>query len=138
MPTRKVGVYLKDEWIAPKAVAFINDYLENFATKAYARNVRGKTAKDSLTLVDDLIVKGKRRADVKNAVTATLLAGKDPTTTSLAWAYYEIARHPYVFEKMKEEVKEQYVSFPRSMNTADNVLLVSDSRDYLRCLIFTN
>ncbi|KAI9046092.1 cytochrome P450 [Aspergillus affinis] len=108
----KVGVYLKDEWIAPKAVAFIDNYLENFATKAYARNVRGKTAKDSLTLVDDLIVKGKRRADIKNAVTATLLAGKDPTTTSLAWAYYEIARHPYVFEKMREEVRD-HIGFER-------------------------
>lgn len=98
---------MKDEWIAPNAVAFINNYLENFATKAYARNVRGKTAKDSLTLVDDLIVKGKRRADIKNAVTATLLAGKDPTTTTVAWAFYEIARHPDVFEKIQEEVKEQ-------------------------------
>lgn len=101
----KVGVYLKDDWLAPKATKEIVNYLDNFADKAFARPVTGKP----FTLVDDLIKQGKSRAVIKNAVTATLLAGKDPTTTTMAWMYYEIARHPYVFEKMKAEVKEKYV-----------------------------
>ncbi|OXV12130.1 hypothetical protein Egran_00106 [Elaphomyces granulatus] len=102
----KVGVYIKDDWLAPKATKEIDTYLDNFADKAFARNVQEKLTQDPVTLVDDLIRKGRSRQDVKNAVTATLLAGKDPTTTAMAWAYYEIARHPEVFTKMKAEVKE--------------------------------
>jgi cytochrome P450 len=99
-------LYLRDDWIAPAATKFIDTYLDTFADHAYARKAAHGPTRD-LTLIDDLIQRGKSRADVKNAVCATLLAGKDPTTTTLAWAYYELARHPDVFTKMKAEVNEQ-------------------------------
>ncbi|KAF2875792.1 cytochrome P450 [Massariosphaeria phaeospora] len=96
------GVYLRDDWLAPRATREIDNYLNAFADKAYSRKAEGH----SPTLVDDLILKGKPRGNVKNAVISTLLAGKDPTTTTLAWAYYETARHPAVFKRMKAEVEE--------------------------------
>lgn len=92
--------------MAPKATREIDTYLDSFADRAFAVNT-DKKSPQSLTLIDDLIRKGKTRQDVKNAVTATLLAGKDPTTTTMAWMYYEIARHPDVFAKMKAEVENQ-------------------------------
>jgi cytochrome P450 len=98
----KVGVYIQDDWLAPSATRYIDEFLDAFADKAFARKVDGNSA----TLVDDLIQKGRSRADVKNAVTAVLLAGKDPTVTTLGWAYYEIARHPAVFQRMRAEVEE--------------------------------
>lgn len=98
-----VGVYLRDDWLAPRATREIDRYLNQFADEAFSRTYRG----DQPCLIEDLIRKGKDRGDVKNAVISTLLAGKDPTTTTLAWAYYEIARHPHVFAKMKAEVEEQ-------------------------------
>ena len=42
-------------------------------------------------------------------MTSTLLAGKDPSTTTMAFGFYEIASHPHVFARMKAEVQEQYV-----------------------------
>ncbi|KAH8698215.1 cytochrome P450 [Phaeosphaeriaceae sp. PMI808] len=101
----KAGLYLRDDWIAPSATKFIDRYLDAFADHAYAREADLGHTKD-LTLIGDMIQRGKSRADVKNAVCAILLAGKDPTTTTLAWAYYELAKHPEVFAKMKAEVKE--------------------------------
>lgn len=98
-----VGVYLRDDWLAPRATREIDRYLDQFVDKASARKYSG----DQPCLIDDLIRKGKGRGNIKNAVISTLLAGKDPSTTTLAWAYYEIARHPHVFAKMKAEVKEQ-------------------------------
>lgn len=97
-----VGVYLRDDWLAPRATREIDRYLDQFVDKASARKYSG----DQPCLIDDLIRKGKGRGSIKNAVISTLLAGKDPSTTTLAWAYYEIARHPHVFAKMKAEVKE--------------------------------
>jgi cytochrome P450 len=92
--------------LAPKATKEIQNYLNSFADRAFAKNFGEKSSQETLTLIGDLIQKGKSRKDVKNAVTATLLAGKDPTTTTMAWGYYEIARHPEVFTKMKAEVEE--------------------------------
>ena len=102
----KVGVYLDDKWIAPQAVKFIDDYQDAFADKAFARASKNPVP-GSICLIDDLVQRGKSREDIKNAVTSTLLAGKDPSTTTMAFGFYEIARHPDVYAKMKAEVKEQ-------------------------------
>ena len=102
----KVGVYLDDKWIAPQAVKFIDDYQDAFADKAFARASKNAVP-GSICLIDDLVQKGKKREDIKNAVTSTLLAGKDPSTTTMAFGFYEIARHPDVYAKMKAEVEEQ-------------------------------
>lgn len=102
----KVGVYLNDAWIAPRAVKFIDDYQDAFASKAFARTGKS-SARGSDCLIDDLIRKGKQREDIKNAVTSILLAGKDPSTTTMAFGFYEIARHPHVYARMKAEVEEQ-------------------------------
>ena len=102
----KVGVYLDDKWIAPEAVKFIDGYQDAFADKAFARASKNPVSGPTC-LIDDLAQKGKTRADIKNAVTSTLLAGKDPSTTTMAFGLYEIARHPDVYAKMKAEVEEQ-------------------------------
>ena len=100
----RVGVLLDDKYIAPQAVRFVDQYQNSMADKAFSRT--GDTTASSVCLIDDLIRKGKKREDIKNAVTSTLLAGKDPTATSLAFAIYEIARRPDVFAKMKTEVEQ--------------------------------
>lgn len=103
----KVGVWLDDKWIAPAAVKFIDEYQDAFADKAYARALQGPPAGGEYCLIDDLVDKGKDRSSVKNAVTATLLAAKDPSVTTMAFAFYEIAKRPAVYAKMRGEVKQQ-------------------------------
>ncbi|KAK5997935.1 Cytochrome P450 monooxygenase ascH [Cladobotryum mycophilum] len=107
----KVGVWLDDKWLAPRAVQFIDDYQDAFADKAYARTGENP-ASGSVCLIDDLIRKGKSRYDIKNAVTSTLLAAKDPSTTTMAFGFYEIAKRPHVFAKMKAEV-EEHIGYDR-------------------------
>jgi cytochrome P450 len=100
-----VGVWLNDKWLAPQAVRYIQDYQNAMADKAFLRT--GDSTASSGCLIDDLIRQGKSRQDVRNAVTSTLSAGKDPAATTLAFAVYEIAKRPDVFSKMKAEVAEQ-------------------------------
>jgi cytochrome P450 len=101
-----LGAYLNDNWIVPKEVKFIDDFQDAFAGKAFARADKAPAA-GQLNLIDDLIQKGKDRAAIKNAATSVLLAGKDPGVTTITAAFYEIARHPEVFAKIKAEVEEQ-------------------------------
>ncbi|KOS22570.1 Cytochrome P450 52A4 [Escovopsis weberi] len=64
----KVGVWLDDRWLAPRAVKFIDKYQDAFADKAFARTGENPTS-GTACLIDDLIIKGKSRNDIKNAVT---------------------------------------------------------------------
>lgn len=101
----RVGVWLNDKYLAPQAVGFLQDYQNTMADKAFLRT--GDKAAASTCLIDDLIRQGKSRRDIRNAVTSTLSAGKDPCATALAFAVYEVAKRSDVFAKMKDEVKEQ-------------------------------
>lgn len=103
----KVGVWLNDKYLAPRAVRFVQKYQDTMASKAFLRTVDAKSS--SNCLIDNLVRQGKSRADIRNAVTSTLSAGKDPCATALAYAIYEIARNPHVFARMKKEVDQQQV-----------------------------
>lgn len=102
----KVGVMLDVKYLAPRAVKFIDDYQDAMADKAFSRS-GDASASGNICLIDDLISKGKTRLDIKNAVSSTLLAGKDPSATTLAFAFYEVAKRPHVFAKMQAEVEQQ-------------------------------
>ncbi|RYP30872.1 hypothetical protein DL767_006004 [Monosporascus sp. MG133] len=104
----KVGVWLDDKYLAPRAVRFIQDYQNTMADRAFLRT--GDPAASSTCFIDDLIRQGKSRRDIRNAVTSTLSAGKDPSATTIAFAFYEIAKRPHVFAKMKAEVEEHIAS----------------------------
>lgn len=111
----QLGVLLDVKWLAPSAVKFIDDYQDAMADKAFSRS--GDSQPDgSICLIDDLISKGKTRRDVKNAVTSTLLAGKDPSATTMGFAFYEVAKRPHVFAKMKAEVEAKYVRLSESFS----------------------
>lgn len=101
----KVGVWLDDKYLAPEAVKFIDDYQNTMTDKALSRSAY--VTDSSSCLIDDLIRQGKSRKVINNAVISALTAGKDPTSTTLAFAFYEIAKRPDVFAKMKAEVEEQ-------------------------------
>ncbi|KAF2257924.1 cytochrome P450 [Lojkania enalia] len=104
----RVGVWLDDKYLAPQAVRYLQNYQNTMADKAFLRT--GDSTASSTCLIDDLIRQGKSRKDIRNAVTSTLSAGKDPCATALAFAIYEIAKRPHVFTKMKAEVEEHIVS----------------------------
>ena len=101
----KPGVLLDDKFLAPQAVRFLQDYQDTMADKAFVR--MADSATKSTCFIDDLIRQGKSRKDIRNVVTSTLSAGKDPCATTLAFAIYEIAKRPHVYAKMKAEVAEQ-------------------------------
>lgn len=100
----KVGVWLNDKYLAPRAVKCVRDYQNTIADKAFLR--AGDPVSAPTCLIDDLIRQGKSHRDIRNAVTSILSAGKDPAATALAFAFYEIAKRPDVFRKMKAEVEE--------------------------------
>ncbi|KEY68602.1 hypothetical protein S7711_05784 [Stachybotrys chartarum IBT 7711] len=113
----KVGVLMDVKYFAPRAVKFIDDYQDAMTNKAFSRS-GDVSASGSICLIDDMIARGKNRHDIKNAVSSILLAGKDPSATTLAFAFYEVAKRPEVFARMQAEVQE-HIGFERLPSIAD-------------------
>ncbi|KFX86186.1 hypothetical protein O988_09724, partial [Pseudogymnoascus sp. VKM F-3808] len=44
------------------------------------------------------------RKMLRDQLTAVLLAGRDTTASTLSWTFYELARHPAVFQKLRREI----------------------------------
>lgn len=41
---------------------------------------------------------------LRDQLTAILIAGRDTTAGTLSWTFYQLARHPEVFQKLRKEV----------------------------------
>ncbi|KFY87560.1 hypothetical protein V500_06893 [Pseudogymnoascus sp. VKM F-4518 (FW-2643)] len=44
------------------------------------------------------------RKMLRDQLTAVLLAGRDTTASTLSWTFYELARHPAAFKKLRQEI----------------------------------
>ncbi|ESZ95572.1 putative Cytochrome 52A4 [Sclerotinia borealis F-4128] len=90
------GLKVINEFVTP----FIEDTLrlspEELATKT-------KT-EEGYTFLHALASYTRDRNVLRDQLVAVLLAGRDTTASTLSWTFYELARHPEVFKKLREEV----------------------------------
>ncbi|KAF7872524.1 hypothetical protein EAF04_003445 [Stromatinia cepivora] len=90
------GLKVINEFVTP----FIEDALrlppEELATKT-------KT-EEGYTFLHALASYTRDRNILRDQLVAVLLAGRDTTASTLSWTFYELARHPEVFKKLREEI----------------------------------
>ncbi|KAB8303191.1 hypothetical protein EYC80_004638 [Monilinia laxa] len=90
------GLKIINEFVTP----FIEDTLrlspEELATKT-------KT-EEGYTFLHALASYTRDRNVLRDQLVAVLLAGRDTTASTLSWTFYELARHPEVFKKLREEI----------------------------------
>ena len=60
-----------------------------------------------------------------------LLAGRDTTAGTLSWTFYELARHPEIFNRLREEIIE-HVGLERAQTYGD-----LKSMKYLQVRLFS-
>ena len=90
------GLKVINEFVNP----FIDDTLrlspDELATKT-------KT-EEGYTFLHALASYTRDRNVLRDQLVAVLLAGRDTTASTLSWTFYELARHPEVFRKLREEI----------------------------------
>ncbi|KAI1316671.1 hypothetical protein EDD11_009627 [Mortierella claussenii] len=66
--------------------------------------------KDILTmlLVDQLTGQGGSDLQIQHDIFTTLFAGHETTSASLSWLFYQLARHPEVQSRLREETRQLY------------------------------
>lgn len=71
---------------------------EELATKT-------KTA-EGFTFLHELASFTRDRKVLRDQLVGVLLAGRDTTASTLSWTFYELARHPEIVRKLREEIIE--------------------------------
>lgn len=91
-----------------KGIKVINEFVNPFIDRALnlsEEELATKTKSESgYTFLHALAGFTRDRTVLRDQLVAILLAGRDTTASSLSWTFYELARHPEVFKKLREEV----------------------------------
>jgi cytochrome P450 len=83
---------------------FVNPYIEetlHFTPEELATKTK---TEEGYTFLHALASFTRDRTILRDQLVAVLLAGRDTTASTLSWTFYEMARHPDVFKKLREEI----------------------------------
>lgn len=96
-----VGKLYRPKDHAPSVKA-IDDFVLPFIERAVWGE--GKQEKDAKNFTEALANYTKDRKVLRDQLVNALLAGRDTTAATLSWLFYELAYHPDVYAKLREEV----------------------------------
>ncbi|KAK2048119.1 cytochrome P450 [Colletotrichum somersetense] len=101
----KNAYYIKDKYLAPKALKELNGYTSGIVDRAYARDLSKKSPED-YNMLNDLVSQQKSVKDIKDSMMTIMLGGKDPSAILIVWAIFLMGKYPNVMKKMQAEVAQ--------------------------------
>lgn len=83
---------------------FVNEYIDR-ALQLSPEELTSKTKSDAgYTFLHELAGFTRDRKVIRDQLVAVLLAGRDTTASTLSWTIYELARHPEVVARLRDEI----------------------------------
>ncbi|KAI9053821.1 hypothetical protein LZ554_002769 [Drepanopeziza brunnea f. sp. 'monogermtubi'] len=104
------GIKTINEFVTPYIEQTLRLSPEELATKT--------KSEEGYTFLHALAGFTRDRAVLRDQLVAVLLAGRDTTASTLSWTFYELARHPEIWQKLRVEIKQQ-VGLERAPTYAD-------------------
>ncbi|KAI1159342.1 cytochrome P450 [Nemania serpens] len=99
----RLAYYVKDSYLAPRALRELHAYTTGVADRAFARDVSQKSPKD-YNMLEDLVSQKKTVKDLQDSMMSIILGGKDPSAILISWAIFLMAKNPQVMKKMQAQV----------------------------------
>ena len=97
---------------------FVNPYIEQ-ALRLSPDELATKTkSEEGYTFLHALASFTRDRKILRDQLVAVLLAGRDTTASTLSWTFYELARHPEILAKLRDEII-QHVGLERAPTYQD-------------------
>lgn len=94
-----------------KALKVINEFVTPFIEDTLRLSPEELTTKtkteEGYTFLHALASYTRDKQMLRDQLVAVLLAGRDTTASTLSWTFYELARHPEIFKKLREEIVSQ-------------------------------
>jgi cytochrome P450 len=92
------GIKVINEFVTPYIEQALHLSPEELATKT--------KSEEGYTFLHALASFTRDRKVLRDQLVAVLLAGRDTTASTLSWTFYELARHPRVVKKLRDEIIE--------------------------------
>ncbi|KAI1122066.1 cytochrome P450 [Nemania abortiva] len=102
-----VGLSVPDRWLAPGSLRQLNAYFDSVISEARTRfcDRTSTRPEQEYTMMDNMVAQGLSNREIKDQLTAVLLAGRGNTAVLLAWCIYELSQNPHVVERLKAEIE---------------------------------
>lgn len=86
---------------------FVNPFIDD-ALRLSPEELASKTkSEEGYTFLHALASFTRDRQMLRDQLVAVLLAGRDTTAATLSWTFYELAKHPEVLQKLRQEIEER-------------------------------
>ncbi|KAH8814950.1 cytochrome P450 [Xylogone sp. PMI_703] len=85
--------------------AFLEPFIEAALNLSPSELETKTKSEEGYTFLHALASFTRDRKVLRDQLVAVLLAGRDTTAATLSWTFYELARHPEVMVKLREEIK---------------------------------
>src|SRR5436190_13921677 len=90
------------------SIKVLNNFIQPFVERAISESLADIEAKENAgekaNFTDSLSKFTNDRSVLRDQLVSTLLAGRDTTACTLSWLFYELAYHPEIYAKLREEV----------------------------------
>ncbi len=115
-----------NSWVPRKkfraGLKVLNDFVNKYVDQALqlSPDELEKTTKsdDGYTFLHAIASYTRDRQVLRDQIVAILLAGRDTTSVTLSWLFYELSRHPEVVQKLQKEI-QSFVGLDREPTYAD-------------------
>ena len=83
----------------------LNDFISPFVERAILMSKsESRDYEEGKDFTHSLSIFTQDRKVLRDQLISTLLAGRDTTACTLSWLFYELAYHPDIFSRLREEV----------------------------------
>ncbi|KAF9631020.1 hypothetical protein BFW01_g1894 [Lasiodiplodia theobromae] len=129
----RLGALLPGNAAASKV---LDDYLDVVINRAVGRedfqSEEGMRARS--TMLVSLLAQGTDKTRVKDQMLAILIGGKDPGAIVLVWIMYDLARHPEIMQRLRQEIHQTigFDSLPTPKQLKSVTLLQNVIKEALR------
>jgi len=83
---------------------FVNPFIDHALSLSPEELATKTKTEEGYTFLHALASFTRDRVALRDQLVAILLAGRDTTAATLSWLFYELARHPDVWRKLREEI----------------------------------
>jgi len=83
---------------------FVNPFIDHALSLSPEELATKTKTEEGYTFLHALASFTRDRVVLRDQLVAVLLAGRDTTAATLSWLFYELARHPDVWRRLREEI----------------------------------
>ncbi|TVY20558.1 Cytochrome P450, partial [Lachnellula arida] len=86
---------------------FVNPFIDDTLRLTPEELATKTKSEEGYTFLHALAGFTRDRQVLRDQLVAVLLAGRDTTASTLSWTFYELARHPEIYQKLRAEIIER-------------------------------